>query len=31
VELEIGTAAYERQINELVATDEDASAYVTRL
>jgi proteasome assembly chaperone (PAC2) family protein len=31
VELEISTAAYERQINELVASDEDASAYVTRL
>jgi hypothetical protein len=31
VELQIATAAYERQINELVASDEDASAYVTRL
>jgi predicted ATP-grasp superfamily ATP-dependent carboligase len=31
VELQISTAAYERQINELVASDEDASAYVTRL
>lgn len=29
--LEISSAAYERQINELVASDEDASAYVTRL
>ncbi len=29
--LEISAAAYERQINELVASDEDASAYVTRL
>lgn len=31
VELQISTAAYERQINDLVASDEDASAYVTRL
>ncbi|HTW07660.1 MAG TPA: PAC2 family protein [Acidimicrobiales bacterium] len=31
VELEISAAAYERQINELVASDDDASAYVTRL
>ena len=31
VELEIAAAAYERQINDLVASDEDASAYVTRL
>jgi predicted ATP-grasp superfamily ATP-dependent carboligase len=31
VELQIGADAYERQINELVASDEDASAYVTRL
>lgn len=31
VELQISAAAYERQINELVASDEDASAYVTRL
>jgi len=31
VELEISSAAYERQINELVASDEDASAYVSRL
>ena len=31
VELEIASAAYERQINELVASDDDASAYVTRL
>jgi proteasome assembly chaperone (PAC2) family protein len=29
--LQISAAAYERQINELVASDEDASAYVTRL
>jgi proteasome assembly chaperone (PAC2) family protein len=29
--LQISSAAYERQINELVASDEDASAYVTRL
>jgi PAC2 family len=29
--LRISAAAYERQINELVASDEDASAYVTRL
>ncbi len=29
--LRISSAAYERQINELVASDEDASAYVTRL
>jgi len=31
VDLEISASAYERQINELVASDEDASAYVTRL
>lgn len=31
IELQISSAAYERQINELVASDEDASAYVTRL
>ena len=31
VELQIASAAYERQINELVASDDDASAYVTRL
>jgi hypothetical protein len=31
VELQIAAAAYERQINELVASDDDASAYVTRL
>lgn len=31
VELQISAAAYERQINDLVASDEDASAYVTRL
>jgi predicted ATP-grasp superfamily ATP-dependent carboligase len=31
VELQIASVAYERQINELVASDEDASAYVTRL
>jgi hypothetical protein len=31
VELRIASAAYERQINELVASDDDASAYVTRL
>jgi hypothetical protein len=31
VELQISAAAYERQINELVASDDDASAYVTRL
>jgi hypothetical protein len=30
-ELQIASAAYERQINELVASDDDASAYVTRL
>lgn len=29
--LQLSSAAYERQINELVASDEDASAYVTRL
>ena len=29
--LRISSAAYELQINELVASDEDASAYVTRL
>ena len=31
VELRISAAAYERQISELVASDEDAAAYVTRL
>ena len=31
VELRIASAAYERQINELVASDDDASAYVSRL
>jgi predicted ATP-grasp superfamily ATP-dependent carboligase len=31
VELQLGAASYERQINDLVASDEDASAYVTRL
>lgn len=31
VDLQISAAAYERQVNELVASDEDASAYVTRL
>lgn len=31
VELQISTAAYERQIDDLVASDEDASAYVSRL
>jgi proteasome assembly chaperone (PAC2) family protein len=31
VELEISAAAYERQIDELVASDEDASSYVRRL
>jgi proteasome assembly chaperone (PAC2) family protein len=30
-ELRISSEAYERQITELVASDEDASAYVTRL
>jgi len=30
-ELQIASGAYERQINELVASDDDASAYVTRL
>jgi proteasome assembly chaperone (PAC2) family protein len=30
-ELELGAASYERQISDLVASDEDASAYVTRL
>ncbi|MGH9107512.1 MAG: PAC2 family protein [Acidimicrobiales bacterium] len=30
-ELQISAAAYERQVNELVASDEDASAYVKRL
>jgi len=30
-ELRISAAAYERQISDLVASDEDASAYVTRL
>ncbi len=29
--LEIGAAAYERQINELVSEDEDTAEYVTRL
>jgi hypothetical protein len=31
VELQIASAAYERQVDELVASDEDAAAYVTRL
>lgn len=31
VELQIATAAYERQVNDLVASDEDAAAYVSRL
>jgi proteasome assembly chaperone (PAC2) family protein len=31
VELQIGAASYEQQINELVASDDDASAYVSRL
>jgi hypothetical protein len=31
VELQMASGAYERQINELVASDDDASAYVTRL
>jgi predicted ATP-grasp superfamily ATP-dependent carboligase len=31
VELQIATAAYERQVDDLVASDEEASAYVTRL
>jgi hypothetical protein len=30
-ELRVSSAAYERQISDLVASDEDASAYVTRL
>ncbi len=30
-DLQIASAAYERQVNELVASDEDASAYVSRL
>lgn len=30
-ELEIASAAYERQVDELVAADEDALAYVSRL
>lgn len=30
-ELEISSAAYERQVNELVASDDDAAAYVSRL
>jgi predicted ATP-grasp superfamily ATP-dependent carboligase len=30
-ELQVGSASYERQINELVASDEDASEYVARL
>ncbi|HYA45218.1 MAG TPA: PAC2 family protein [Acidimicrobiales bacterium] len=31
VDLQLAAAAYERQVNELVALDEDASAYVRRL
>jgi hypothetical protein len=31
VELQVAAAAYERQVNELVAADEDALAYVSRL
>jgi proteasome assembly chaperone (PAC2) family protein len=31
VDLEIAAAAYERQVNEVVAADEDASAYVRSL
>ena len=31
VELQVSAAAYERQVNELVAADEDALAYVARL
>jgi hypothetical protein len=31
VDLEVASAAYERQVNELVASDEDALAYVRRL
>jgi predicted ATP-grasp superfamily ATP-dependent carboligase len=30
-DLEIAAASYERQINELVASDEDTAAYVARL
>ena len=30
-ELQLASAAYERQINDLVASDDDASAYVARL
>jgi len=30
-ELQIASAAYERQVNELVASDEEASAYVSKL
>jgi hypothetical protein len=30
-DLQIASAAYERQVNELVASDEDASAYVSKL
>jgi proteasome assembly chaperone (PAC2) family protein len=30
-DLEVASAAYERQVNELVASDEDALAYVSRL
>lgn len=31
VDLQVATSAYERQINELVAADDDAAAYVARL
>ncbi|HET9060328.1 MAG TPA: PAC2 family protein [Acidimicrobiales bacterium] len=31
VELQIASAAYDRQVDELVASDEDAAAYVSRL
>ncbi|MGH9067761.1 MAG: PAC2 family protein [Acidimicrobiales bacterium] len=31
LDLEVATSAYERQVNELVAADEDAAAYVARL
>lgn len=31
VDLEVATSAYERQVSELVAADEDAAAYVARL
>ena len=31
VELQLASAAYDRQVDELVAADEDASAYVARL